>query len=477
LAVGQCWLGLGSDLGGSLRTPASFCGVVGLRPSPGIVPRTGSPKDCPGVFGLHSVNGPLARTVRDTALLLDSIRGHQGWSHAYTESLDFLASREFSFSDQLSTDIRGYRIAYIDTFDIPRKTKTMPPSPTTPPSTICTSADEGATEEVGNSLSGGSQRAFQRDVNSKLADAVHALRAHGATVMGRPEIVETGLFPDLQSSELDYSHFRNATPIFLALRGEAFASAFGDKREWCKPEVQWNVDLGIYLASHPELLLEAHQLLERLRSWSEELFTRFDLIIAPCTQVPPFDARIRYLSQAGERSFRNYVEWFSPTYSLSLLNIPVLSIPCGLDSNGLPIGIQVAGRNLDDLKVLNAGAAIENFLQNHFSPHNTVDAPAPWPKAEENRDRHPLRSPGCFPYKPGVPLTTPKLQSFGSCSVSGFTTDLSEEEMTDNNSSKKYLSSCEGEGAGWVHLEGPRTAEEAAAHHARVTFERQLTFL
>ena len=71
LATGMAWLADGSDLGGSLRTPASFCGVVGLRPSPGRVPH--GPGTLP--FGTLSVNGPMARDVRDVALFLDVLAG------------------------------------------------------------------------------------------------------------------------------------------------------------------------------------------------------------------------------------------------------------------------------------------------------------------------------------------------------------------------------------------------------------------
>lgn len=71
LATGQCWLATGSDLGGSLRTPASFCQVVGLRPSPGVVPRSSASLP----FGTMAVEGPMGRTVEDVALMLDAMAG------------------------------------------------------------------------------------------------------------------------------------------------------------------------------------------------------------------------------------------------------------------------------------------------------------------------------------------------------------------------------------------------------------------
>ena len=81
VAACQGWLATGSDLGGSLRTPAAFCGVVGFRVSPGRVPRDADTASGP-LLGLHSINGPIGRCVRDAALLLDTMEGSHGWDFA-----------------------------------------------------------------------------------------------------------------------------------------------------------------------------------------------------------------------------------------------------------------------------------------------------------------------------------------------------------------------------------------------------------
>lgn len=71
----QCWLASGTDLGGSLRTPAAFCGCVGVRPSPGRTPT----QQGKALRNLHSIAGPMARSVRDAALFLDAMQSNQGW--------------------------------------------------------------------------------------------------------------------------------------------------------------------------------------------------------------------------------------------------------------------------------------------------------------------------------------------------------------------------------------------------------------
>src|SRR3546814_4460200 len=86
LATGMVWLAHGSDLGGSLRTPAGFCSVVGLRPSPGRVARGPRPLPFDDLF----VEGPMARTVEDVALMLDAMVGEQARSEEHTSELQSL---------------------------------------------------------------------------------------------------------------------------------------------------------------------------------------------------------------------------------------------------------------------------------------------------------------------------------------------------------------------------------------------------
>eukprot|EP01126_Amoeba_proteus_P051740 TRINITY_DN619_c1_g2_i2.p1 TRINITY_DN619_c1_g2~~TRINITY_DN619_c1_g2_i2.p1 ORF type:complete len:341 (-),score=82.25 TRINITY_DN619_c1_g2_i2:979-2001(-) len=87
LACGQCWLAVGTDLGGSLRIPASFCGIVGFRSSPGRVIGEGSEKP---ERALHTINGPLARNVSDLALFLDAMQGSKGWAFELPPVRSFL---------------------------------------------------------------------------------------------------------------------------------------------------------------------------------------------------------------------------------------------------------------------------------------------------------------------------------------------------------------------------------------------------
>ena len=108
LAAGSAWLGTGSDLGGSLRNPASFCGVVGLRPTPGIVPH--GPTNLP--FDTLSVNGPMARTVKDLSLFLDTMA-----SYDYRDPISN-ASPKYSYQSAINANFGKLKIAFTDDYNI-----------------------------------------------------------------------------------------------------------------------------------------------------------------------------------------------------------------------------------------------------------------------------------------------------------------------------------------------------------------------
>lgn len=181
LAAGQVWLGTGSDLGGSLRIPASFCSVVGLRPSPGRV--AGGPKDNP--FATLSVDGPMGRTVGDVALALDAMAGE----HA---------------ADPLS--LRAPATPYVDAVDSP-----------TPPRRVVYSADLGIS-------------VIDPEVREVASKAIAHFEAIGA---------------DVDDAVFDLSEANDAFHVLRAhqyLGGIGpLLEQYGDL---IKPEVHWNVEQG-----------------------------------------------------------------------------------------------------------------------------------------------------------------------------------------------------------------------------------------
>lgn len=297
LATGMVALADGTDLGGSLRIPAAFCGVVGLRPSPGLVPQ--HPVDW--VWDTISVAGPMARWVEDAALMLQVVAGP---SPAAPLGVP-VAGRDFVAASRAPL-APGTRVAYC--------------------------ADIAA---IGVDAS----------IEACCRRAAFALRDQGARVT---EIA------------LDLSDFRDT---FLTLRAEWFLAAMADRLDRFDEfgvNVKANVEAG--LALDPRTLGGAHAARGRLWHRLRQVFDDTDVLLTPTTAVPPFPAEQNYPTEVAGRPMRTYVDWFAPTFLLSLAGVPVASVPAGLDERSLPVGIQVAGRPLAEETVLTVAAALERRL-------------------------------------------------------------------------------------------------------------------
>ena len=294
LATGMIALAEGTDLGGSLRIPASFCGIVGLRPSVGLVPTY--PTDW--AWDTLQVTGPMARTAEDVAMMLQAISGASDWSplRQSTEGRDFVTA--------VTAGLRpGARIAYC--------------------------ADPA---RIG----------IDATIEQRCRDAAFGLADRGAHV---------------EELDLDLTAARKA---FLALRGLWFvthmalrmaeASRFG-------ANVGNNVRAGLALTVQD--LAAAEQ--ERNRLWEHfrQLFLRFDYIVAPCMAVSPFPVEQNYPDSIAGKPMQTYVDWIAPTFVLSLTALPVASVPCGLDGEGMPVGLQVVGRPSGEESVLALASVIQ----------------------------------------------------------------------------------------------------------------------
>jgi amidase len=294
LVTGMIALAEGTDLGGSLRIPASFCGVVGLRPSVGLVPT--HPTDW--VWDTLQVTGPMARTAEDVALMLQAICGASDVSPLQqpTRERDFVAAVAAGCK-------RGLRIAYC--------------------------ADPA---RIG----------IDPALESICRNATFGLRDAGMVV---------------EEIDLDLSAARAA---FLSLRGQWFVTQMAPRMDMAGlfgVNVANNVRAGLEVTMRD--LAAAEQ--ERGRIWHRfrDLFTRVDHLVTPCMAVPPFPVEQNYPDSIAGRKMLNYVDWIAPTFVLSMTALPVASVPCGLDADGLPVGLQIAGQPAGEEAVLALAAEIQ----------------------------------------------------------------------------------------------------------------------
>ena len=301
LASGQVPLATGSDLGGSLRIPASFCGVTGFRPSPGVVARG----PAPDAFQDLSVAGPMARNVPDTALLLDAMSG--------MDERDPLSrpAPQVSWADQVALAL--------DRDDIPRR--------------IGYSPDLGITPVAA-------------EVDRLCREALDRL---------------AGLRCEIAPATIDFS---GAAEAFHTLRALGFAAAHEDdlvhRAEMLKPENAWNIRKGLDLGARE--ILQATRIRGALHHRMRAFFDAFDLLALPSTIVPAIATHERYLASLDGHRFDNYVDWIMITSVITLTSSPAISIPCGFTDEGLPVGLQLVGPSHSDGRVLGWAAVAERAL-------------------------------------------------------------------------------------------------------------------
>ncbi len=294
LAAGMVPIADGSDMGGSLRNPAAFCNVVGLRPSPGRVPNW--PDRLAGV-GL-AVSGPMARTVRDAAMMLAAVAGPDPRSPIAIEES---GSR---FAAPLGRDFRGVRVAWAPRFG------GLPYEPQIP----------------------------------------EHLDAH------RPRFESLGCVVEDAEPNVDDADF-----IFRTLRAWHFATTHQENwarhRESLKDTIIWNIEQGRALSGLDvgQAELQRTALFHRIRRF----FERYEFLVLPVTQVMPFDLEVEYPRAINGVAMTTYIDWMKSCYWISATGCPAISVPAGFGAGGLPIGLQIVGRHRDDFGVLQLAYAFE----------------------------------------------------------------------------------------------------------------------
>jgi amidase len=292
LATGMIPIADGSDTGGSLRNPAGYCNVAGLRPSPGTLPGR------PGSWGPLSTEGPMARTCRDVALLLSV----QAGPHPASPISDPRPGDRFRVP--LDRDFRGAKVAWSPTLGgLPIDRRTL----------------------------------------KALEPTVAKLRDLGIEV----EEAE----PDLSGADL----------VFEAFRAHNMATAREDllrsHRGQVKETIIWNIEEGLALTSAQ--LREAERQRALLFQRVSAFFERYDFLVCPVSQVPPFPITDEYVREIEGQEMGTYIEWMRSCSRISATAHPAMSLPSGFTEEGLPVGLQVVGRFRDEFGLLQFGHAIE----------------------------------------------------------------------------------------------------------------------
>lgn len=301
----------GSDMMGSLRNPGAFNNVFGFRPSFGRVPskRDESSLDQLGYWGA------MARSVPDIAMLLSVMAGPDARDPAAIEQSGAL------FAESLLRDVCGARLGWLG--DLGRY---LPIEP-------------GILELC--------ERSFP--VFEALGCSVEQLQPN---------------FPSEQlwSTWLTIRHW---------LVGGELESFYRDpaKRALLKPEAQWEIERAYGLSA-----LDVYHASKVRMSWyyaAAALFEKFDYLLLPTAQVFPFDASVHWPKSINRISMDTYHRWMEVVVAASLLSQPVLNVPVGFSPQGLPMGMQIIGRNHADLSVLSLGYAYEratSWVSGHLPP-------------------------------------------------------------------------------------------------------------
>ncbi|HLL22987.1 MAG TPA: Asp-tRNA(Asn)/Glu-tRNA(Gln) amidotransferase subunit GatA [Kofleriaceae bacterium] len=313
VAAGLCVGSLGTDTGGSIRQPAALCGTVGMKPTYGRVSRWGV---IAFASSLDQV-GPLARSVADCAALLHVISGHDAKD---ATSLDTPVP---SFRDALTGDVKGLRI--------------------------------GIPAEYFENVDGDIRAAIERAVAALVergADTVDINLPHTALALPAYYIVA----PAEASSNLSrYDGIRYGTRVdasdlldmYMKTRGAGFG-----------PEVKRRIMLGTYALRagyYDAYYKKAQQIRALIKRDFDKAFRFCDVVLTPTTPAPAF---------ALGSKVDPYEMYLADIFTLScnLAGLPGMSVPCGLTPGGLPVGVQLLGKPLDEATLLRTGAVIEGAV-------------------------------------------------------------------------------------------------------------------
>jgi amidase len=306
VASGMLPLAQGTDFGASIRIPAAFCGIVGIRPTPGLTPNHPMPLGWdPG-----QVHGPLARSAEDAALMLDAMVGSSRLS-PISVAPPWRSTREVVAG---ANDARGLRVAYA--------------------SDIAGIGVEGEIDEI--------CRAAAR----RLGDC-------GAAVEEIAFEVSEGRDP--------YQVWRGAWIVGQQHLRLTRRAEFGEN-------LRASVEHGLAVTTADIAAAEAARfaVFHRFRF----LFERFDVLLTPAAPVKPYPVEMNFPSEVAGRRLENYIDWIAPAFVVTLVSLPAGSVPAGKTADGLPVGLQIVAPRFEEPLILSVAKLVQQANPIGWPPYS-----------------------------------------------------------------------------------------------------------
>ena len=313
---------LGSDTGGSIRQPASFCGVVGLKPTYGLVSRYGLVAFASSLDQI----GPITKDVTDCAMLLNVIAGHD------EKDSTSVKKDKIDYTKNLKDGVKGLKIAVPKEF-----------------------FGEGINEEVKEIINKAIEK--YRELGATVEEvsldiAKYALATYYIIACAEASS-NLGRFDGVRYTYRT-GEFKNLKELYKKSRSEGFGT-----------EVKRRIILGTYVLSsgyYDAYYKKAQQVRTLVMKDFEEVFSKYDVILTPTSPTTAFNI--------GEKS-NNPMEMYLAdicTVSVNIAGLPAMSIPCGVDSEGMPVGMQLIGNKFDEETILKTAYAYEqseNFREKY----------------------------------------------------------------------------------------------------------------
>jgi aspartyl-tRNA(Asn)/glutamyl-tRNA(Gln) amidotransferase subunit A len=319
VTAGEAILALGSDTGGSIRQPAAFCGIVGLKPTYGRVSRYGLVAFASSLDQI----GPLTRDVTDAALLMNVIGGHdpRDSTSAEIECPDFTKS--------LTTDVRGLKMG------VPREY-----------------FQEGLDPDVEKSIKGAIKLLEEFGAESVEISLPHYGYALAVYYIVAPAEASSNL---ARYDGVKYGYRHSERENLLEMYYKTKSEGFG-------PEVKRRIMLGTFALSsgyYDAYYLKAQKVRTLIKNDFDEAFKKCDIVMIPTTPTPAF--------LIGEKVDDPLQMYLSDVFTLSvnLTGLPGMVIPCGFSSGRLPIGLQMIGRAFDEQTLFRAAYTFEQNTDHH----------------------------------------------------------------------------------------------------------------